>query len=283
MVFELMVMCRLLSILSLDHSITPKYLLKDCCSLYAQSKADPSRLQSDGWGIGFYINCSPKVIKSEKPIYEEYERVQAVASNLKSPIIIAHIRRASNPRGLPREKIISIENSQPFNYENYVFAHNGVITIPDEMAELLGDWKKKIKSLNDSEIYFWHLVKELSEGRSVSQALKIFQKSFLKVWDENREKHPDKDRPYIGLNMILSDGKKLYAYCKYDETRDGRTKSLCYKNQPAMQMTYTADSEKLIVSSEKTNTDDDWKPLKSEQLLVGQIVDEKIKFHIEEI
>ena len=278
-------MCRLLGILSLNSSsfIISKYLLGDPCSLYVQSRANPSRLQSDGWGIGFYVNGSLRIIKSKKPIYEEYEKVQMVVNDLKSSIVVAHIRRASNPRGLPKERIISIENSQPFGYKNYLFAHNGVIMIPDEMANLLGDWKLKVRGLNDSEIYFWHVMKELSKGLSLPQALKSFQKNLLRVWNENREKHPDKDRPYIGLNMIFSDGEKLYAYCKYDEERDSKIKSLCYKDQLAMQMTYIVDSEKLVVASEKTNIEEDWKPLRSGQLLTGQMIDGKIKVHIEEI
>lgn len=239
--------------------------------------------RGDGWGVGFYVDGSLRIVKSEKPVYEEYERFRAAVGNLRSPIVVAHIRRASNPRGLPRDKIISIENSQPFGYGSYLFAHNGVIAIPDEMAALLGGWKLKIRGLNDSEVYFWHIVKELSEGRSLPQALKNFQKNLLRAWDESRGKHPDKDRPYIGLNMIFSDGKRLYAYCKYDEEKDSKVKSLCYKDQPALQMSYILDSEKLIVASEKTNAEDDWKPLRSGQLLTGQIVDGKIRVHIEEV
>jgi len=276
-------MCRLFGGLSLNFSIFSKYMLEDPCSLYVQSRIDRSKLQGDGWGVGFYVNGSSRIVKSEKPIYEEYERFKAVVKDLNSPIAVAHIRRASNPRGLPREKIISIENSQPFGYGSYLFAHNGVITIPDEMAAILGGWKPKIRGLNDSEVYFWHMVKELSEGRSLPQALKNFQKNLLRVWDESRGKHPDKDRPYIGLNMIFSDGEKLYAYCKYDEERNGKVKSLCYKDQPALQMSYVLDSEKLIVVSEKTNVEDYWKPLRSGQLLTGQIVDGKIRVHMEEV
>jgi len=125
--------------LSISASNANKYLLEDPCSLYAQSKKDPKRLQGDGWGIGFYKNEDPILIKSEKPIYMDYEDFSSAVQQARSRIIIAHIRRASNPRGLPREKIISKENSQPFMYGKYIFAHNGTITIPDEVAETLGE------------------------------------------------------------------------------------------------------------------------------------------------
>ncbi|MEM3756615.1 MAG: class II glutamine amidotransferase [Candidatus Bathyarchaeia archaeon] len=275
-------MCRLFGLLSTGFSNAAGYLLNDPCSLYAQSKSNPLRLQGDGWGVGFYVNGSLRVVRSEKPIFEEYERFKSVVESIKSNVIIAHVRRASNPRGLPREKLVSIENTQPFSYGKYVFAHNGVISVPDEVAQLLGDWRLNIRGLNDSEVYFWYIVKELSKGKNMPDALKNFQKDLLRVWMETREKYPERNRPYIGLNMVFSDGEKLYAYCKYDEELDGGVKSLCYGDQPAMQMVYIADSEKLIVASEKTNSRENWQPLKSGQLITGQISGGRIEIQIQE-
>jgi predicted glutamine amidotransferase len=269
--------------ISVKPSNASKYLMDDPCSLYAQSKADPRRPQGDGWGVGFYINGSLKTIKSEKSIFEEHERFRSTVENINSNIIVAHIRRASNPRGLPREKLLSIENSQPFSYKNYVFAHNGVINLPDEMAALLGDWQLNIRGLNDSEIYFWYIMKEIFQGRSVLEALRNFQRDLFRVWLENRDKHPDKERPFIGLNIIFSDGEKLYAYCKYDEKKDGRASSLCYGDQPAMQMTYIHSPEKLVVSSEKTNLEENWQPLVSGQIIIGQIVNGKVRISMHKI
>ncbi len=276
-------MCRLFGILSVKPSNALKYLISDPCSLYAQSKADPRRPQGDGWGVGFYINGSLKTVKSEKPVFEEYERFRFIVNSISSNVIIAHVRKASNPRGLPKEKLLSIENSQPFSYKNYVFAHNGLINLPDEMANLLGDWQPNIKGLNDSEVYFWYIMKEISNGRNISEALRNFQRDLHRVWLENQDKYPDKDRPFIGLNIIFSDGEKLYAYCKYDEERDGRAASLCYSDQPAMQMSYIYSPEKLVVLSEKTNLEENWQPLMSGHLIIGQVVDEKVRINVQKI
>ncbi|MBS7606524.1 class II glutamine amidotransferase [Candidatus Bathyarchaeota archaeon] len=276
-------MCRLLGILSLNPSVVGGYLLSDPCSLYVQSRVNPARLQSDGWGLGFYESGMLRLVKSERPVYEEFEFFKSVVESLRSNIIVAHIRRASNPRGLPRSMLISVENSQPFGYGNYVFAHNGVIMLPDEMASLLGDWRNKIRGLNDSEVYFWHIIKGIFEGKSLKEALIEFQETLHKVWLENHRKYLDRDRPYIGLNMIFSDGNKLYAYCKYDEERDGRTKSLCYGDQPAMQMVYVTSANKLIVASEKTNAEETWLPIRSGQLLVGEVVGGRVKVSMEEV
>ncbi|MEM1674258.1 MAG: class II glutamine amidotransferase [Candidatus Bathyarchaeia archaeon] len=269
-------MCRLFGLLSITPSNPAKYLVNDPCSLLSQSNADPFKLQGDGWGIGFYINGSLRVIKSERPVYEEQERFRSLAEKIKSNIIIAHIRRASNPRGLPRERLISVENSQPFYYGKYVFAHNGVIMIPDEVAEFLGEWRARIRGLNDSEVYFWYIMKEVHEGRALPDALRNFERTLWDIWLNVRDKHLDKTRPYIGLNMVFSDGGRLYAYCKYDEELDGAVKSLCYRDQPGMQMVYSLSTERLVVSSEKTNVEEDWRPLESGQLLTGYVENGKI-------
>jgi hypothetical protein len=94
---------------------------------------------------------------------------------------------------------------------------------------------------------------------------------------------PLEERPFIGLNIIFSDGEKLYAYCKYDEKKDGRASSLCYGDQPAMQMTYIHSPEKLVVSSEKTNLEENWQPLVSGQIIIGQIVNRKIRISMHKI
>jgi len=275
-------MCRLLGMLSLKASIAQKYLLEDPCSLYVQSKVDSERLQGDGWGVGFYIKGIANLIKSDKPVYTEYEKFASSIRIANSPIILAHIRRASNPIHLPTEKIISIENSQPFKYENYIFVHNGIINIPDEVAEHLGEWKKKIGSLNDSEVYFWYLVKEITNGASFPEAIKSFHEILSQLWEKNSGKHPDKSRPFVGLNVIFSDGKNLYAYCKYDK-EDETAKSLCSRDQPAFQMSYLIDSTSLIVASEGTNLKERWQHFKNGQLLTAEVAEDKIGMNLIEI
>lgn len=169
-------MCRLFGTLSVKASNARKHLLEDPCSVYVQSKVDPSRLQSDGWGIGFYIDGVPKVIRSEKPVYTEYEKFASAVQIASSRAVLAHVRRASNPRGLPREQLISIENSQPFSYKKYIFVHNGTISIPDEVAKRLGEWKGRLRGLNDSEVYFWYVVKEMTNGRVFWKPLRGLKK-----------------------------------------------------------------------------------------------------------
>jgi len=268
--------------LSVRPSNARECLLEDPCSLYVQSNINSKRLQSDGWGIGFYAGGASHLVKSKNPVYEEYESFVSAVKRANSKIILTHIRRASNPRGLPREMILSIENSQPFKYKNYLFAHNGTITIPDEVTGSLGEWKEKIKGFNDSEVYFWYIMKEVTNGASFSDALKKFERTISELWQKNYKKYPSRNRPYVGLNALLSDGERLYAYCKYSED-DETTKSLCLGEQPVFQMSYLINPERLVVASEKTNRQDNWKPLKSGQLLVGRIKGNKVSIELQDV
>lgn len=275
-------MCRLFGMLSVETSNARKFLLEDSCSLYVQSKVDQKHLQSDGWGIGFYTGGIAQVIKSEKPVYLEYERFSSAVQTADSRLILAHIRRASNPRGLPRNELISPENSQPFAYENYLFGHNGTICIPDEVRRCLGEWKRIVKGVNDSEVYFWYIIKEMESGATFEEAIENFQRTLSGLWQKNHEKYPDKDSPYIVLNVIFSDGERLYAYCKYDK-KDEAARSLCFKDQPAPQMSYLLEPTRLVVTSERTNREDRWRPLQSGQLLTGKVSGKTVNVNLQEI
>jgi glutamine amidotransferase len=257
------------------------YLVEAECSLLQQSRADPERLQGDGWGIGYYVDGASCAVRSEKPIYVEVDRYKSVALNTRSKIILAHIRKASNPRGLPSEKLLSIENSQPFFFRNILFVHNGTINIPDEASELLGNYKGMIKGVNDSEIYFWFLVKSIDDGESVEAALIGFEDALQKLWRDCFQSHPKKRRPYVGLNAIFSDGEKLYAYCRYSE-EDSDSPSICLRDQPVFQMCFLPGNP-LVVASEKMTKSDEWIPLKSGQLLTSWAKGTKVEHRVEMI
>jgi predicted glutamine amidotransferase len=273
-------MCRLFGIISDTPLSAENYLVDAECSILVQSRIDSSRLQGDGWGIGYYSENKSAVIKSEKPVHSEVGKLRSAALKARSRIIIAHIRAASNPRGLPRERLISPENSQPFNHGRFLFAHNGTINIPDEVAELLGDYRAMVRGINDSEIYFWYLVKQLEAGNEISTALIDFEDTLQDLWGMYSVRHPDKKRPYVGLNAIISDGEKLYAYCRYSK-EDERSPSICLRDQPAFQMCYSPGAP-LVVASEKI-TRDGWLPLRNGQLLIAEQKGTTLEHRVEDL
>ncbi|MEM1574464.1 MAG: class II glutamine amidotransferase [Nitrososphaerota archaeon] len=272
-------MCRLFGFISIKPSNAKEFLIDSECSLYTQSYINKNSKQSDGWGIAYYKGTKPIVYKSINPIYNEKDKFLNVLNKISSRIILAHIRKASNPKRLPIEKLLTIENVQPFYYKNYVFIHNGTINIPDCVISELGNYKKMVKSLNDSETYFWYIIKKLEEEKlNLVEALIDFEEFLWDKWNSISIK--EFKNPYSSLNSIFTDGKKVYAICKYNE---GNGTSLCFKDQPYFEMCYKVNKEFLIISSEKIDNSGEWKALKNNEFLIAQIIDKEIVFQVDKI
>lgn len=256
--------------------ITPlKHLINAECSLLRQAELGK---QGDGWGIGYYLNGSPKLFKSEKPVYSERDLFSKIASSVSSKIIIAHVRKASNPRRLPRDELIGVENSQPFTYHDRIFAHNGTIRAVDEAMEFLGRYRSIVMGNNDSEVYFALLMMKWGLEGDICKALRWIEEILMKA-----AKSSDKNyrNPFTSLNAIFSDGKKLYAYNRYLEGSDLR--SICYKDSPYYTLTFLDEGDTLIVASEKLWKDDNWIKLSNGDLLTAWIEGEEIRHEVEHI
>ena len=128
-------------------------------SILKQSSFNKNRLQRDGWGFGYYSNHKPVIYKSDKPVFDEKEKLIKKIASVNSNIFLAHIRNASNPKKLPHNRLISVENSQPYSYGNIIFSHNGTLSIVDDIYLNLGEYKKYVKGVNDSEVLFWNFIK----------------------------------------------------------------------------------------------------------------------------
>jgi predicted glutamine amidotransferase len=199
-----------------------------------------------------------------------------------STIVVGHIRQASNPKNLPNDKLIGIENSQPFWYGKYVFAHNGTINLPDETEARLGRYRHEVRGVNDSEVYFWFLMKEIFSGKSLSQSFEAFVKWLDTLWGQFRKDHPDKTHPYVGLNTILSDGNRLFAFCKFHD-QYAKKRSLCQREQSYWQMSYLLQNDALIIASEPLTRDDKWRKLDSGSVLVAEVEHGRVSYEVESI
>ena len=280
-------MCRLFGQISNIEMDAGDFLVNRCFSLLRQSSWDKKHLQKDGWGIGEWKteNREWKIVKSSKPVFKEQDKFKGIAKKGGSKIILAHIRKASNPKKLQRRRLVASKNCQPFAYQNLIFAHNGTLNIPDEVAESLGRYKKNICGINDSEVLFWLFVKiweQVSHSKKSSPlegegggegALQrnwkcIFQKmrqSIQQVWNRIPRRERKFSSPWRGLNCIASDGKSLAAHCYYQK-REG--KSLCGQNRPYFEMCYNILQGRIVVASEPMDDGNNWKPIRNKHLVV---------------
>ena len=151
----------------------------------------------DGWGIVFYEGKGCRTfLEPRASAYSEIARL-VEKYPIKSKIVIAHIRRAN-------VGAVALENTHPFTRElwgeNWSFAHNG---------RLIGIKKKKLTfykpvGATDSEYAFcWllDLVRRHFPKKPVEKKLIALIGKLLNELNK------------LGVcNVLLSDGKRLFAY-----------------------------------------------------------------------
>ncbi len=274
-------MCRIFAQIATRPYDPTDYLVDSDCSLLAQSKTKKTMLQKDGWGVASYHGGRCELTKTANPIYKEVPLLKKTAHRANSKIVVAHVRWASNPLKLPIKQLIAEEHAQPFVEKSLSFAHNGTINIAVQAREALGPLKKKLKGKNDSEIYFWLLNKWFLKTRSVPKALECVSKELWELWKSTPPKERKEfKKPYTGLNVAVSDGKKLYALCHslMPQTRW----SLCLGDQPYNRLAYRLDPEgnRLILGSEKLSKEPGWEIMPMHSVLEAWPSGNKINIKI---
>src|SRR5579859_4747039 len=189
-------MCRLFGQISPTPQSAKDFLVDAKYSLLYQSDHKPKNLQKDGWGLGSIDGGRVHVVKSAGAIFKEAGRFKSVAGKIQSKIVIAHIRAASNPQGLPFRRLIARENSQPFTDGKIIFAHNGTVNIPLEVAKFLGPYQRRIRGVNDSEVYFWQFKKFYDAYGDIPKALQACIGELWVLWKACKVRYPKKKGPY---------------------------------------------------------------------------------------
>ncbi|MCI4328098.1 MAG: class II glutamine amidotransferase [Thermoplasmata archaeon] len=262
-------MCRLFGLLGNGGTPAEPWLVGTDRCLLNQSNVSEVERQPDGWGIGWFTER--RVVRVEKGVGGasapgEVERFRSAARLAHGPLAIGHLRKASNPMGLPLERLTGLENSQPFVHGSTMFAHNGAIPFPRETRAFLGRYESNVVGVNDSEVLFWLLVRHLDEAQDPVQAYVRTVADLVRVWTE---KGSPQAGPYSGLNVVFSRGpNELWAFCQYlGEHGPG----LLDRDRPYYQMAYLADAKQLLVGSEPfDSTRKDWRSLSNGEYLYAQ-------------
>jgi len=243
-------MCRMIAIISkneISKDILNYYVFNSERSIMKQSDFSKERFQKDGWGIGIYTAKKPVVFKSPNPVFNEKEILSDKIKDINTKIFFLHIRNASNPRNLEKNKLIGIENSQPFSYSNYIFSHNGTLSIVDDIYENLGRYSKYVKGVNDSEVLFWNFIKNMDAYGDEMTALRMMRDEIKTVWISVKKKYSFK-KPYNGLNVFVSDSRSLFALC--DFKMDDEKYSIMTSGWEYGRFAYRKEKDYFIISSE---------------------------------
>ena len=140
-------MCRLFGFRSVITSQVHSSLIHAENALMDQSLKHP-----DGWGLAYYIEQNPHLIRSALSAIDDhiFEKISGVVS---SQTVLAHIRNGTQGNN-------NILNTHPFQYGPWVFAHNGNIKnlekLKPELVKVINPKLKRfILGNTDSEIIFF--------------------------------------------------------------------------------------------------------------------------------
>jgi glutamine amidotransferase len=206
-------MCRLYGFLANEATKVECTLVHAQNALLRQSREDLSgRAHPDGWGISCYPDHQPVCERRATSAHQDIW-FSTTAERIYSHAVVAHIRRATV--GGPR-----LENTHPFTYGCWSFAHNGTLTDfqrlePRMRQETDAALLPHRRGTTDSEqIFYWLLSRMQQSGlpaaepasdrvtleRTVAEGLRRLAERCAEIGAEEPQ-----------LNWLLTDGRLLVA------------------------------------------------------------------------
>ena len=264
-------MCRLFGFRSVINSGVHRSLVKAENALLHQSTNHP-----DGWGIAYYIDNAPHVMKSSSTAVQDdlFKKLTGIVS---SQTVLAHVRKATSGKN-------SVTNTHPFQYGFWVFAHNGNIKDLDKHRD------KLLKSVNtnlarfllgdtDSEIIFFLLLTNVlaspAKEYSPEHLVKAVQKTIATVESIcgpiSKDNRNDPQQTY--LSFILTNGHAMVAHQGGQSLHYSTYKKKCPESATCPK--YAPECEKpsenhvnhLLLSSEPLEGENIWIELKPYEII----------------
>lgn len=269
-------MCRLFGFKSSITSEVHRSLLRAENALAAQSNKHP-----DGWGVAYYVNRFPHIIKNTDTAVEDhlFERVSGIVS---SKTVLAHIRRASVGD-------INILNCHPFQYGPWTFAHNGQIKpwedVEDKLiAQVAPKFRRFILGHTDSEVCFFIFLTHLEQRcdihhwaahyNEIIEALQATVETIRNVTAHFEEPALLTFLLTNGSTMLGCHGGQELVYSTYKKSCQER--DTCPHFSPECENPVDDAINHLLVASEPISTEDIWQPLEMGE---GFCLDMQMKIH----
>lgn len=237
-------MCRLFAQIAPAPRSARAHLIDTEFSLLKQADADGNNPQTDGWGVAWFDAAGrPRLEKSGGSAAAEKDRFAHAAAAAVSTVVVAHIRAAS--RGIP----VDDAHAHPFVDGGWIFAHNGSLTIRREVAAELGARRARLKTDSDSEVYFQQFLKHLDACGEPARAFELCVEEDWRLWENCRDRYPDTDAPYTGLNALAADARGVHTLCH--AARRGLAEcGVCHPDQPWSVMSLAEREGAVLISSE---------------------------------
>ena len=235
-------------------------------SFKARERVEP--LNGDGFGVGWYtpeITNTPSVFTSVTPAWSN-RSLRRLSEHVKSSCFFAHVRAA------PPGSAVSEENCHPFQYDRYLWMHNGTIqgfqsikrrlcnSLPDHLYEA-------VEGTTDSEHAFAMFLDLMERSARAPYSGDVLGQALVGTVRQLEEWARESGvRAPSYLNFAVTDGSRLAAV-RYvsDETLEPislyyskRRRYECCDGVCTMQDA-PEDHQAVIVASERlTDQPDDW-------------------------
>ena len=157
------------------------------------SFAELSYWNPHGWGVAWFDGTQWRIYKEPRPLYESDRARELVERVIRGRIIISHVRYATTGE-------LKKENTHPWLYRGWVFAHNGTIYERLRLWRLLRRGYRDLEGDTDSEVFFHLIVQEVD---SLGDPMEGIVSAVKKIIDNGIG--------FSSLNFIASDGRRLYA------------------------------------------------------------------------
>lgn len=278
-------MCRLFGFRSVIQSQVHSSLVDAENALGIQSSDHP-----DGWGVAYYVQNSPHIVKSAKAALGDaiFKKVSGVVS---SETVVAHIRKTTVGNN-------NILNTHPFQYGKWVFAHNGNISGFENKreqltAEILPKFRRFILGDTDSEVIFYFLLSFISirhdlasddiDNDKFSVTLNDAIKKLISIAGAPAQKD-NSGAQATYYTFLITNGKTMAAYQGGKNLYYSTYKSRCQERNvcPSFSAeceapTKTGTINHLLFSSEPLIGENIWLPLALGELV---IIDPQMHFKI---
>lgn len=269
-------MCRLFGFRSVILSQVHSSLVSADNALLMQSNQHP-----DGWGVGYYVQGTPHLIKSSHSSAIDSSLFKKVSGVVSSQTVLAHLRKTTQGTN-------NLLNTHPFQYGQWVFAHNGNIkdfsAVRDKIqSQVLPELKRFILGETDSELIFYFILSHLSTKIDISQkdckaevvieAVKESVNDLVKIIGPYSKEDDCGDKEtYLtflltnGETMIAHQGGKDLYYSTY-KTKCGDKDNCPSFSDACENATKDGFINHLIFSSEPLSGENIWLPMSLGQMI----------------
>jgi predicted glutamine amidotransferase len=203
-------MYRLYGFLATDATRLECSLVSAQNALIVQSDRDGRGVRNaDGWGIAHWVGQDKEVIKNTMPAFADKQFVE-IASSIWSEAAIAHFRAATVGG-------VSGQNTHPFTFGPWGFAHNGTVDDFEYVATRLdiGPFGPPVGQTDSEMVFLWLLnrmgdygLDPYEEATRLEPVVEMIADAVLDLVDLSvLSGTPATPK----LNLLLSDGRHMAA------------------------------------------------------------------------